>query len=67
MAQLLNKKQVAELIGCHPQTVIRHASNGDFPSPIRFGGRGHPRWGIADVQAWLSEQKSERQPEKGRE
>ena len=62
MSRLLSKKQVAELIGCHPRTVIRHASNGGFPAPIRLGGRGHPRWDIRDVQAWLTEQKGERKP-----
>jgi len=62
MSRLLSKKQVAELIGCHPRTVTRHASNGDFPAPIRLGGRGHPRWDIRDVQAWLTEQKGERKP-----
>ncbi len=62
MSRLLSKKQVAELIGCHPRTVIRHANNGDFPAPIRLGGRGHPRWDAEVVQAWITEQKRERQP-----
>ena len=61
-SNLLSKLLVAELIGCHPRTIMRHVNRGNFPAPIRLGGRGHPRWDIRDVQAWLTEQKGERKP-----
>ena len=60
MSRLISTKQVAELIGCNPKTIIRHASNGDFPAPIRLGGRGHPRWDTRVVQAWITGQMGER-------
>ena len=63
MSRLISKKQVAQICGCHPQTIARHAGSGGFPAPIRLGGRGHPRWDIEEVEAWLVEQqKAAHQP-----
>lgn len=40
---------VAQRIVCLP----------DFPKPARVGGRGDPRWPIADVQAWMQSQRKQ--------
>ena len=64
MSRLITKKQVAQICGCHPQTIARHAGNG-FPAPIRLGGRGHPRWDVEEVEAWLAIQKAINRSEVG--
>jgi len=61
-SNLLSKLLVAELIGCHPRTIMRHVNRGNFPAPIRMGDHGHPRWDAEVVQEWITEQKGERQP-----
>ena len=53
-SNLLSKLLVAELIGCHPRTIMRHVNRGNFPAPIRMGDRGHPRWDSEVVQAWIT-------------
>lgn len=37
--ELLSVSQVAELLGCHHQTVRRYLRTGELPRPIRIGGR----------------------------
>jgi predicted DNA-binding transcriptional regulator AlpA len=39
---------IRERIACRP----------DFPKPVRLGGgRGHPRWNAAEVDAWMRAQR----------
>lgn len=36
---LLNVNQVAELLGCHRNTIWNRVRSGDMPQPVKFGGK----------------------------
>ena len=61
MTTLLNKRQAAELIGVHPETLARLARAGNFPRPIRLtpSNQGRVRWDAADIERWIEERKAE--------
>lgn len=53
--KLISKRAVAEIIGVHEQTIMRHVRDGTFPPPLRTGGRGSAvRWRVADVEGWIA-------------
>ena len=60
---LLNKTQVAELIGYHPEHVARIAREGRFPMPLRLGPskRHQVRWFRSEVEQWISDRAQERE------
>ena len=37
--RLLNVNQVADLLGCHRNTVWNHVRNEQMPKPNKFGGK----------------------------
>lgn len=61
MKPLLTKKQAAELVGVHPESIMRMARENRFPQPIRLGHalQSHIRFDEADVLEWLQERKAE--------
>lgn len=61
MTNFLNKRQVAEMIGIHPETLARLVREGKFPIPIRLtpGSRGNVRWDVMDIENWIAERKAE--------
>ena len=46
--RLLNKKQAGELIGAHPEHLMRLAREGKFPSPIKLGDK--PNCGVRWIE-----------------
>lgn len=54
MQALLNKRQVAEVLGVHPNTVDRMRRESGFPAPIRFPGSSAVRWRPEDLESWLA-------------
>ncbi len=60
MTRLLSKREVAELLGVHPLTVMRLAAAGDFPRPIKLGRgvQAAVRFDEADVKTWLTAKKA---------
>lgn len=62
MNHLLSKRQVAEVLGIHPESVMRLAREGRFPAPIKLGTgiQAAVRFDEEDVQAWLAERKAAR-------
>jgi predicted DNA-binding transcriptional regulator AlpA len=52
--KLLSKRVVADILGVHPQTIMRLARQGKFPQPLRTGDIGSAvRWRESDVIAWI--------------
>ena len=60
MQKLLTKQEVAELIGCHPESIMRMAREGRFAKAVKLhpSSRGRVRFDEADVIRWLNERKS---------
>jgi excisionase family DNA binding protein len=52
--QLLNVRQVADLLGINARTVWRMAQTGDLPAPIHLGERV-VRWRLADLRDHLNQ------------
>jgi prophage regulatory protein len=50
---LLEKRQVARLIGCSVRQVSRLVASGRMPPPVRLGGL--VRWSRTVVEAWIAE------------
>ena len=59
MQKLLTKNEVAELLGCHPESVMRMAREGRFARPVKLhrSMRGRVRFDEADVIRWIEESK----------
>jgi predicted DNA-binding transcriptional regulator AlpA len=66
MLQLLTKKQTAAIVSLHPESVMRLARTGDFPSPIKMGPKAgcHVRFDQSEVDAWIEDRKQARVPGK---
>lgn len=59
-ARLLNVAEVAEQLGCHPETVREMARRGDIPS-LKLGGRTSPyRFRQASIDAHLDRLETKR-------
>ena len=60
MGRLLKKREVAALLGIHPESIMRLYREGKFPSPIKInpGVRGHVRFDETDVMAWVASRKA---------
>lgn len=52
--ELLTKKQVADALKIHIDTVYRWVKAGRFPAPAMIGGR--PRWRAEDIQKFCDKQ-----------
>ena len=50
-SELLNVKDVADLLSCSPRTIYRLADSGRMPHPLRLGTL--VRWRRSDLYAWL--------------
>ena len=49
--ELLDVKQVADLLHCSARTVQRHVGDGLIPPPVRIGRL--VRWRAAEIDNWL--------------
>jgi prophage regulatory protein len=52
-SELLDVRQVAELLRCSPRTVRRLADAGAMPPPVRLGGL--VRWPRQVVTQWIAD------------
>ena len=54
---ILREPEVLALIGLSRTSLWRRRQAGDFPAPVRLGGRGSRAvgWRRADVERWLAE------------
>ena len=59
--KLLNRREVADAIGVHADTVKRWVKEGHFPAPRKIGpGRfGKVAWRAIDVRRWLRKRQSQ--------
>ena len=55
--RLLTRPEVEEVVGLSCATVYRLMGSGDFPRPIRLGGRC-VRWKATDLLAWIESRPS---------
>lgn len=54
LQKLLSKQAVADILGVHPQTVMRLVRRGTFPPPLRTGDIGSAvRWRTQDINNWI--------------
>jgi predicted DNA-binding transcriptional regulator AlpA len=52
---LLTKRAVAEILGYHPQTVMRLVRKDQFPKPLKTNGiKSAVRFRAQDVAAWIN-------------
>jgi predicted DNA-binding transcriptional regulator AlpA len=56
MPRLLSKHQTAELVGFHPEHLMRLARQGQFPKPIKTGDHDNcaVRFIADEIDAWLA-------------
>ncbi len=62
MRNLLSKQEAAELVGLHPEYLMRIARAGRFPKPIRLGDRpgSAVRFVQDEIEQWLADKLAER-------
>jgi predicted DNA-binding transcriptional regulator AlpA len=62
MARLLSKRETADLVGFHPEHVMRLARAGQFPKPIKTGAAVNcaVRFVAEEVDAWVAARMADR-------
>jgi predicted DNA-binding transcriptional regulator AlpA len=62
MPRLLSKKDVADLVGLHPEHIMRMAREGKFPKPIKLSAsqNGRARFVDTEVDEWITAKMAER-------
>jgi predicted DNA-binding transcriptional regulator AlpA len=62
MQRLLSKKEVAAVVGFHPESIMRLVRDGRFPHPIRTGASENcaVRFLESDVEAWIAARMADR-------
>ena len=53
MAELMDVKAVAALLGCSPRHIARLAGSNKMPDPIKLGAL--TRWRRADLERWIAD------------
>jgi excisionase family DNA binding protein len=53
MAELMDVKAVADLMGCSPRHVARLADTGKMPASIKLGAL--TRWRRSDLERWIAD------------
>ena len=48
--KMLNREQVAEILGCSIWSIARLVKAGELPAPVKVGGMN--RWFQSDIEAW---------------
>jgi predicted DNA-binding transcriptional regulator AlpA len=56
MPRLLSKRETAEIVGFHPEHLMRLARAGEFPQPIKLGAATNcaVRFIAEEVDAWIA-------------
>ena len=57
-SKYIQKKEVANILGISPSSVIRWVKTKDLPKPFQFGHK--TVWDIDEVYAWIEKQKQTR-------
>ena len=57
MYKLLSKREAADVIGFHPEHLMRLSRTGKFPRPIKLGSGANcaVRFVADEIDAWLAE------------
>ncbi|HOH80742.1 MAG TPA: hypothetical protein PLS25_03890 [Methanoregulaceae archaeon] len=50
---IIREKALAEMCNCHPQTIKRYVTRGEFPPPVRLGGK--PCWTVRSILEHIEE------------
>jgi predicted DNA-binding transcriptional regulator AlpA len=60
--RLLNKRQTAERVGCHPEHLMRMARQRQFPQPIKLTDdvNSAVRWDEDEIEQWYEQRKAAR-------
>ena len=63
MPRLISKRETAEMLGFHPEHVMRLVRAGRFPQPIKTGSAVNcaVRFVADEVDAWIAERMAARQ------
>ena len=61
--RLLTKKETAELLGYHPEHVMRLSRGGDFPRAIKLGQSQNcaVRFDATEIESWVAARAAERE------
>ncbi len=51
--RLIDRKELARLLGIAPKTVTHRKALGTIPEPIHQPG-SHPRWPLEEIRQWLA-------------
>ena len=62
MPRLISKRETAEMLGFHPEHVMRLVRAGRFPQPIKIGGSVNcaVRFVADEVEAWIAARMADR-------
>ena len=52
---LLTKRETAQWARCSIRNLDQLVKARRFPEPVRLGGKGAPRWRVAELEAWARE------------
>jgi predicted DNA-binding transcriptional regulator AlpA len=55
VTRFLNRRDIAERLRCHPNSVPRLVRQGRLPSPVRLS-RTNVRWPESEFEAWVQTQ-----------
>ena len=50
--RLVNRAEVARIVGLERSTIYRHMKSGAFPLPLQIA-RGTVRWRLSEIEAWI--------------
>jgi predicted DNA-binding transcriptional regulator AlpA len=67
MPRLISKRQAADVVGYHPEHIMRLARVGQFPQPVKLGAgvNSAVRFVAEEVETWISSRLSSRATEAG--
>ena len=51
--RLIDRRQLAMLLGISPKTLSNRKARRDIPDPVSRGG-SHPRWRLDEIRQWLA-------------
>ena len=55
METLFTKEETAQWARTSPRNIDILIRQKRFPQPVRLGGKGAPRWRVAELEAWARE------------
>ena len=52
--KLIRTPDLAKIMECSPQTLMRMAHRGEFPKPVKISSR-YVRWRVSDIEDFINE------------